>query len=203
MFTGIIEELGEVSAVTPIDGGFRFTLTAETVTGNLKIGDSIAINGVCLTAIRIDEQQFDVEAVGETLDKTNIGQLKINDKVNLERALAAGGRFGGHFVQGHVNAVARITKWHSRGENFYLEIELPQSLRRYVIPEGSIAIDGISLTIASLNENFIGINIIPHTAQVTNLQFKPPGSTVNIEVDMIAKYIENFIKLPKPEGDHR
>lgn len=201
MFTGIIEELGKVNSLEPINGGLRCTIAARQILSDISEGDSICINGVCLTVIHYNNTQFTVEMVGETLEKTNLGDIKAGAPVNLERSLAANGRFGGHFVQGHVNATAVITRWYARGDNWYLEVELPESLMRYVIPEGSIAIDGISLTVAALNGNHVGINIIPHTVKVTNLQHKTVGDLMNIEVDMIAKYVENFIKFPKFKGE--
>jgi riboflavin synthase len=193
MFTGIIEELGRITVMEPVSGGVRLYLDAETVSEDLKIGDSIAVNGACLTVVRLQEREFAVEAVGETLQKTSIGKLNVGDRINLERSMAANDRFGGHFVQGHVNATATISQWYPRGENWYLEIEIPRELMRYIVLEGSIAVEGISLTVASLTDNCIGINIIPHTVKVTNLQFKNSGDPVNIEVDMIAKYIENLL----------
>ena len=196
MFTGIIEDLGSVGTIRPIDGGIRFEISAGEVSGDLKIGDSISVNGVCLTVVQTAGPVFTVEAVGETLEKTNLGTLEAGARVNLERAMAGNGRFGGHFVQGHVNATASVTQWLRRGENYYLEIELPPVLLPYVILEGSIAIEGISLTVAALNGRRAGINIIPHTAKVTNLQYKQPGEQVNIEVDVIAKYVANLLKYP-------
>lgn len=193
MFTGIIEELGRINAIEPIAGGIRLFIEAQVVLEDLKTGDSLAVNGACLTVVQRQNSELAVEAVGETLEKTTIGTWKIGERVNLERALAAGGRFGGHFVQGHVNAAGRVAQWYPRGENWFLEVEIPPHLMRYIILEGSIAIEGISLTVASLHGNRVEINIIPHTVKATNLQFKQVGAAVNIEVDMIAKYIENLI----------
>lgn len=195
MFTGIIEELGRISAIEPIAGGLRLFIEAKEVLKDLKTGDSLAVNGACLTIVGRRDAELAVEAVGETLEKTTIGSWKIGGQVNLERSLSAAGRFGGHFVQGHVNAAGRITQWYPRGENWFLEVEIPPHLMRYIIPEGSIAIEGISLTVASLNSNRVGINIIPHTAKATNLQFKQVGEAVNIEVDMIAKYLEKLMEV--------
>lgn len=197
MFTGIIEELGQIHSIEPIYGGLRLFVNAFAVLDDLNIGDSIAVNGVCLTVVKLNGEQFAVEAVGETLEKTSIAGIRVGDQVNLERPLTGQGRFGGHFVQGHVNTTGRVTQWYSRGENYFLEVEIPRELMRYIIPEGSIAIEGISLTVASITDNRVGINIIPHTAKVTNLQFKNVGDAVNIEVDMIAKYIENLLGYQK------
>lgn len=205
MFTGIIEDPGKITDVRPINGGLRFTVEANHVTDDLKIGDSISVNGVCLTVVALAGQRFSVEAVGETLEKTTIGTLEPGDLVNLERPLAANGRFGGHIVQGHVNATGVIRQWFARGDNWFLEVELPQALMRYVILEGSIAIEGISLTVAKLQGNRVGINIIPHTVKVTNLQTKAVGDPVNIEVDVLAKYVENLLSFQKqtPENQER
>jgi riboflavin synthase len=193
MFTGIIEAVGKVQVIQPMDGGKRITFAIPGEIREMGIGDSICVNGVCLTVVAQAADSLTVEAVGETLEKTNIGDLKTGMEVNLERALAAGGRFGGHIVQGHVNAVATITDWHRRGENWFLAVDLPEALMRYVILEGSIAIDGISLTVASLAGKRVGINIIPHTARVTNLRNREVGQSVNIEVDVLAKYVENLL----------
>ena len=193
MFTGLVEETGRVVGSSPIDGGLRYQIHAERLSAELAIGDSIAVNGTCLTVVALEGDRFSVEAVGETLEKTSLKAIQIGSRVNLELPMRADGRFGGHMVQGHVNAVATITQWFRRGENWFLEVELPRHLMKYVVLEGSIAIDGISLTVATLEENRVGINIIPHTAKVTNLGEKATGDPVNIEVDMIAKYLENLL----------
>lgn len=193
MFTGLIETVGTVENITAIDGGIRLLIAADIVTEDLAIGDSISVNGVCLTAVTQAGNQFAVEAVGETLEKTTIGNLSVESPVNLERAMSGNKRFGGHFVQGHVNNTGEILRWDQRGNNYFLEISVPASLKPYIVLEGSIAIDGISLTVATLQGQNVGINIIPHTATATHLQFCQPGQSVNVEVDMIAKYVENFV----------
>ncbi len=193
MFTGIIEELGEVKTLEKMADGIRFRIAAKVVLDDMNIGDSIAVNGVCLTATEIDDFTFVAEAVGETLEKTSIGHLAVGGRVNLERPMRVGDRFGGHFVQGHVNATGKVVTWEPRAENWLLEVAVPDELMRYVVPEGSITIEGISLTVAAIRDNVVGINIIPHTAQVTNLQFKNPGSLVNIEIDMMARYLEKIL----------
>jgi riboflavin synthase len=198
MFTGIIEEVGHVVNKILIIGGIRFTIEAKKVLEDLLVGDSINVEGVCQTVVELAENSFSVEAVGETLEKTTLGNFKLNQKVNLERPLSPASRMGGHFVQGHVNGTGKITQWYPRGENYFLEIDIPEILSRYTILEGSIAVDGISLTIAHLTKNLIGINIIPHTVKNTSLQFKKAGDPVNIEVDMIAKYIEKLLNSNKP-----
>jgi riboflavin synthase len=158
----------------------------------------VAVNGVCLTVINLDKKGFTVEAVGETLTKTTIGTLVTGDAVNLERALRLSDRLGGHFVQGHVNGIGEVTRKDRRGNNWYLEIRIPHELERYVINEGSIAVNGISLTIAHLAGNLVGISVIPHTYNNTILNEVVIGSKVNIETDFLARYVENFI-LPKKE----
>ncbi len=197
MFTGIIEEVGEIVTVTPIENGKNLTIRARRVREGTRIGDSIAVDGVCLTVTALGSEQFSVQAVGETLEKTTLGTVQHGRRVNLERALAVGDRLGGHFVQGHVNGIGHIRTMRKRGENYLLEVEIPPPLRKYIILEGSIAIDGISLTIAHLIDVLVGINIIPHTMENTNLRYKQVGDGVNIEVDLIAKYIENLIRFSK------
>ena len=198
MFTGIIEEIGAIIDKNPINGGIRFTIRAEKVSEDLHIGDSINVEGVCQTAVELSKNAFSIEAVGETLEKTTIVNFKVNQKVNLERPLSPTSRMGGHFVQGHVNGTGKIMQWFPRGDNYFLEIAIPEILSRYTVLEGSIAVDGISLTIAHLKESLIGVNIIPHTVRNTSLQFKKTGDPVNIEVDMIAKYIEKLLNTNKP-----
>lgn len=193
MFTGIVEEIGTIVDKSIISGGIRFGIKAKVVMSDLRIGDSVNIEGACQTVVGISGNTFSVESVGETLDKTTLGDFQLNQRVNLERPLSPSSRMGGHFVQGHVNGTGMITQWYPRGDNYFLEIEVPKSLTRYTILEGSIALDGISLTIAHLNKDRIGINIIPHTVKYTSLQFKKIGDLVNIEVDMIAKYIEKLL----------
>lgn len=195
MFTGIIEEVGIIKKREPIGGGIRLSIEAHKVVEDLRVGDSINIEGACQTAVAVSAKQFSVEAVGETIAKTTLGNFQLNQRVNLERPLGLSSRMGGHFVQGHVNGTGKITQWYPRGENYFLEVTIPQALSPYTVPEGSIAIDGISLTIAHLDENRIGVNIIPHTVRNTSLQYKQVEDAVNIEVDMIAKYIERLLSF--------
>lgn len=194
MFTGIIEEIGKIRKIDSISGGIKFTITVtDDFMNDLKVNDSISINGICLTVVNLKNKNFIVEAVGETLKKTTIKELKINQYVNLEKAIKFSDRLGGHLVQGHVNGVGRITQLQKLGENYLLEVELSKNLLKYIINEGSIAIDGISLTIAKIFSNKISISIIPHTWKNTNLNTRKIGAKVNIETDLIAKYLENFI----------
>ena len=193
MFTGIIEEIGEISAIEKMANGLRMRVSAGKVLSDLKTDDSIAIDGVCQTVIKRDSGSFWVEAVGETLLKTTFRDYRPGRPVNLERALTLQTRLGGHLVQGHVNGTAAIRQLHPRGENYYLELLLPAELSRHCIPEGSIAVDGISLTIAAIQNSKIGINIIPHTIRSTTLQYRNSGDRVNIETDVIARIIEKLV----------
>src|ERR1035437_3049892 len=183
MFTGLIEEIGILDKIEPITDGRRIKISAVKIIEDVKVNDSIAVNGVCLTVVKTDKNSFWTEAVGETLKKTTINKLNQNSKLNLERALRMTDRLGGHLVQGHVNGIGVIKKINRIGDNYYLEVQIPENLEKYVIKEGSIAIDGISLTIANLLGNLAGLSIIPHTWQNTNLQFSRVSEEVNIEVD--------------------
>jgi len=192
MFTGLIEETGKIRNISAIAGGKKLVIQANLILNDLKRDDSIAINGVCLTAIAHSKTDFTVEAVAETLEKTTIGFLKEGTIVNLERAVRLNDRMGGHLVQGHVNGMAKISRIEKLGENFALDVLVPDEIEHYLILEGSIALNGISLTIARLNENTVGINIIPHTWASTNLITLNIGDYINVEVDVIAKYVEKF-----------
>ena len=199
MFTGIIEEIGILAGSVPIPGGKNFSIKADKILDDLKVDHSVAINGVCLTVIGIAGKLFTVEAVGETLEKSTFVDLKTSEPLNLERAMKLGDRLGGHLVQGHVNGVGSISRLDRRGDNWYLVIKLSDELLRYVIPEGSIAIDGISLTVASLNGTEIGISVIPHTFKNTTFAQAKIGQKCNIETDMIGKYIEKFVTTSSDE----
>ena len=193
MFTGLIEETGKIKNIENISGGKRFTIEAHKVMDDITIDASIAVNGVCLTVVKFEEKVFFIEAVGETLQKTTLDKLKKDMTVNLERAVRLQDRLGGHLVQGHVNDQGRIVRLKQLGENWALDVEIPDKLNKYILLEGSIAIDGISLTIARLNKNITGINIIPHTYKNTNLQYLKNGDFVNLEVDILAKYVEKLL----------
>lgn len=202
MFTGIIETLGTIKSIADIDGGAKICISAPDIINEVKINDSIAVNGICLTVTEIKLPDFYVDAVGATITKTSVNDFTKGTKVNLERAVRADSRFDGHFVQGHVNGIGTIEQIKKLGENYYVHVKIPENLNRYFIQEGSIAIDGISLTIADIENDLLGFSIIPHTWKKTNLQFRNKGEKVNIEVDMLAKYVENFIikKNDKPEN---
>ena len=195
MFTGIIEEIGVFIRSSLIPGGQKITIRADKILEDLRVDHSVAVNGVCLTVVEISEKLFTVEAVGETLDKSTLIDLSTSASLNLERAMKLGDRLGGHLVQGHVNGIGEVSNLIQRGDNWYREVDLSDELIRYVIPEGSIAIDGISLTVASLKGTKVGISIIPHTFKNTTLSQTKVGQKGNIETDLIAKYLEKWLKI--------
>lgn len=184
MFTGIVEELGHVAAR---DGG-RFTFGASTVLEDLKIGDSVAVNGCCLTVVEVGEGWWRADAVDETLERTNLNHLQAGDPVNLERPVRLADRLGGHLVQGHVDAVGEIV---SAAPD--LRVKAPKDLLHYLVPKGSITVDGCSLTVVDVFDDGFSVAIIPHTAEVTTLGQKGPGDGVNLEVDLVAKYVERLL----------
>jgi len=171
----------------------RLTLLAKTILDDLKIGDSITVNGVCLTVVSFNDQEMMMEVSPETLSATNLGALKVGDGVNLERSLRLNDRLGGHLVSGHVDGVGRIREKKVEGENYLLSIEPPQDVLRYCVKKGSIAVDGISLTINDVTEKDFTVSVIPHTAKVTTLGLKAKGDPVNLEADLIAKYVERLL----------
>ncbi len=195
MFTGLIQEVGTIESITSNPEGKEFVIKAPSLIKEINIDDSVATNGVCLTATKIQGETFRVQAVHMTLEKTSIGSLRPQDKVNLELSLRPHDRLGGHFVQGHVNALGKIKQIQMTGKNWEIEVSFPKELRKYMISEGSIALDGISLTIARLTDSSLTVAIIPHTLEKTSLSSKKVGDVLNLEVDMIAKYIENFLKF--------
>lgn len=194
MFTGLVKAIGTLTAIEKNLEGHRFTFNCPALASQIKIDDSVSVNGVCLTAVANSTTGFEAQAVHVTLEKTNLGNLEINQRVNLELAMSLSDRLGGHLVQGHVNTTATLKSISSRGENFELWFTIPAEQMKYIIKEGSITLDGISLTVADIQENNILITIIPHTWENTILQDKKIGDTVNLEVDMMAKYLENFLK---------
>jgi riboflavin synthase len=200
LFTGLIKEIGTIKSIRSNAEGKEITISSSTLLPEIMIDDSVAINGCCLTATKINSNSFRVQAIHVTLDKTIIGTLKPGSKVNMELALRAMDRLGGHFVQGHVNGIGEIKNINSRGKNYEVSIEVPSDIKKYLIQEGSIAIDGISLTLAKVDStNIVSVSIIPHTWDNTILNTKKAGSVVNIEVDVLAKYIENFMNIKKNE----
>jgi riboflavin synthase len=199
MFTGIIEEVGEVVRIDD-SGGFRTILVrGRAVFDDLRLGSSIAVNGVCLTARSIETGTFSAEMSRETLDRTSLGNLAEGAIVNLERPMRGDSRFGGHIVQGHVDGLGRIRRFNREGDAWNLEVEFPEAGSRYIVEKGSIAVDGISLTVASLpGSTVFSVAIIPHTFENTNLKAAQPNDPVNLEFDIVAKYVENLVK---PYGD--
>jgi riboflavin synthase len=199
MFTGLIGDVGKVQSVTNTSEGKRLFIKSEKFSPVLKVGDSIAINGACQTVLKIEGSIFSVDSVWVTLEKTNLGKLGAGSIVNLELPLLANSRLDGHFVSGHVNAVAKIKKLAKQGENTLLTIAPPLEQMRYFSNEGSVAIDGISLTIAEVDdgEGTFTCSIIPHTVISTTLANRSIGDDVNIEVDILAKYMERLLTAPK------
>ncbi len=195
MFTGLVEEVGTVRSVTPVGDGARVVIEAALVLSDAELGASIAVNGCCLTVVALDGDSWAADAVPETLERTNIGALAPGDVVNLERPLAANGRYGGHVVQGHVDATATITAVTELDDGSYrYTFELPPSLAAYVVEKGSVALDGISLTVASVDATSFTIAVIPHTHEVTTLGRRTVGDTVNVEADVLAKYVERLVR---------
>src|SRR5258707_6314706 len=196
MFTGIIEEVGRVAAIAKENGNRRLTVSASQLTKGLKEGDSIAVIGVCLTAIGITSKSFAADLADETWKRTSFSRIKKGAQVNLELPMRADGRFGGHIVQGHVDGTGKFLALDRirGGEDYWLRIETPPELARYVIFKGSLSIEGISLTVAKIDGVKVTVAIIPHTVKMTNLGSLKKGDPVNLEVDMIAKYVEEMLQ---------
>jgi riboflavin synthase len=195
MFTGIIEEVGEVRRLTRHDAGARLEIGCRAVLSDATPGVSIAVNGVCLTAVEVDEAHFSADLAPETLKRSNLGALQTGSLVNLERPLSLSTRLSGHMVQGHVDGTGEVRQLEQLGDgNWWLRVTVPADLNRYVIEKGSITLDGISLTIAGLGEDAVSIAIIPHTYAATNLRTRKRGDWINIEVDLIAKYVEKLLR---------
>ncbi len=194
MFTGIIEELGRVVAIEEQPDAKRITIEGPIVTSDASRGDSIAVCGACLTAVELEGGQFTADVMNETLRLTNLEQLKVGDPVNLERAMNAATRFGGHMVLGHVDGVGNVVS-RVPSENWeWVRLSIPEDLTKYVVLKGSITIDGISLTVNEINGNVLGFSLIPETLRLTTLGSKQPGDKVNIEVDVMAKHIERLLE---------
>ncbi len=193
MFTGIVEELGSVKALRRDAGAARLTISASAVLEGTVLGDSISVNGVCLTVVDLNKNEFSADVAVETLKVTNLGDLKIGMQVNLERALQLSARIGGHLVSGHVDTVGRIRERRVEGNGWRIFIDAPETVLRYVIKKGSIAIDGISLTVADVDKTGFSIAMIPHTAKLTTLGYKSAGDSVNLESDIIGKYVERLL----------
>ncbi len=192
MFTGIVEELGTIVAVDDLVDAARITVRGPVVTSDASFGDSIAVNGVCLTVVEFGDDQFTVDVMAETLNRSSLGGLSAGSPVNLERAMAANGRFGGHIVQGHVDGVGEILEITPSQHWTVVRIGLPDSIARYIVEKGSITVDGVSLTVSSLGDGWFEVSLIPTTLGETNLGSATVGSPVNLEVDVIAKYVERL-----------
>ena len=199
MFTGIVEELAQIKSIKQKSKGIRYAIYAEVVVDDLKIGDSISVNGVCLTIVKRGKDSFCMDLVEETLNKSNLGELKVGDSVNLERAMKVSDRLGGHIVQGHVETLGVILEKQMQDEEAILSVGLDPEWMRFCIPKGSITLDGVSLTIARINGNIIEIALIPHTLENTTLGIKGKSETLNIETDIIGKYIDRLLSFDAEE----
>jgi len=194
MFTGIVEELGEVESMELRGDGARLRIGCSKVLADAFTGASIAVNGVCLTAVELRAGSFAADVAPETMARTNIGNLRAGRRVNLERPMSPAGRLGGHIVQGHVDGTGEVLELASIGnDNWWLRVGVPETLDRYLVWKGSVAIDGVSLTIASMENRVLGVTIIPHTFQTTALGKYQPGDRVNLETDVLAKYVEKLM----------
>ncbi|WP_066174610.1 riboflavin synthase [Bacillus marinisedimentorum] len=204
MFTGIIEEIGTIRSIRGSGEAIAVTVGAEKVLEDVRLGDSIAVNGVCLTVTSFTDNRFTVDVMPETVKATNLRDLTTGSKVNLERAMAAGGRFGGHFVSGHIDGTGKIINKNADQNAVYYEIEADDSLLTYMMMKGSVSVDGTSLTIFGLTEHSFTVSLIPHTRSHTVLGAKEKGDTVNVECDMLSKYVNRILeakteKKPSPE----
>lgn len=197
MFTGIVEEIGKVLAVKKGIHSGSMTIAANKVLLDIHLGDSIAVNGVCLTASKISSDSFTADIMAETMGRSNLGSLQIGSLVNLERAMAANGRFGGHIVSGHIDGTGKLLATRQEENAVWLTIGMAKTLSRYIVEKGSIAIDGVSLTVAAVTDTSLQVSIIPHTQQETVLLQKKPGELVNLECDVIGKYVEKLCIAPK------
>ena len=193
MFTGIIESLGTIAAIRPAGEGKRLAITAGFPLNGTKIGDSIAVNGACLTAVSIAGARFEVDVSPETVDKTCFKHVKTGEQVNIERALRLSDRLDGHLVSGHIDGTGRITYKIRNANAILVGFSIPDALAGYLIPKGSVAVDGISLTVNRCDDHSFEVSIIPHTASITTIGLKNAGDMVNIETDMIGKYVEKFL----------
>jgi riboflavin synthase len=203
MFTGIVEHVGRVASLETGAEGGRLRVDAGPLAPSLEVAGSIAVNGCCLTVVEASEGVFAADLSPETLRRTSFGEIKAGARVNLERPLTAGKELGGHFVQGHVDGVGRLARLSQQGANWWLAVRVPPELERYVAMKGSIAIDGISLTVAGLSDGIVEAAIIPFTYANTNLQALLPGDAVNLEVDILAKYVERLTQARRAPGPSR
>lgn len=195
MFTGIIEEIGSIEGIKRGEKSSKIVIKAKKVLEGTKLGDSICTNGVCLTVTQINEKTFEADVMAETMRRSNLGYLSMGARVNLERALSLQGRFGGHIVSGHIDGIGTIVSFIKEDNAIWVTINTPSSLLRYIVEKGSIAIDGISLTVAYVDDKSFKVSIIPHTGEETILLTKKVGETVNLECDVIGKYVEKLLGI--------
>jgi riboflavin synthase len=193
MFTGLVETMGEVRALRADRPGSRLTIAEPSISSGLKLGDSVAVNGVCLTVVEMDGATFSFQVGPETLHCTNLGELSIGQRVNLERSLAVGDRLGGHIVQGHVDGVGRVARRQREAEWEVIWFACPAELNRFLVPKGSITVDGVSLTVVDVTKDEFSVALIPHTLAATTLGVKHAGATVNLETDLIAKHLIRYL----------
>lgn len=203
MFTGLIEEIGEIKSIEKGARSARITIKAEKVMCGIKIGDSVSTNGVCLTVTEFNKNSFSVDVMAETIRSSNLGKLKSGSHVNLERALMASDRLGGHIVSGHIDGIGTIVDFCIEENATWVSVETTVDILKYIVHKGSIAIDGISLTVAYVDENIFKVSIIPHTKGETTLISKKVGDEVNLESDMMAKYIEKLLKYGEPPKEKK
>ncbi len=203
MFTGIIEEIGHIAAIEKGNRSAKLVITANKILQDIKLGDSIAVNGICLTACHIAKQNFTADVMAETMNRSNLGELKKGSAVNLERAIPANGRFGGHIVSGHVDGTGTITNFKKDENAVWVTIKANATILKYIVEKGSIAIDGISLTVAFVDDSCFQVSIIPHTADETILLHKKVGDTVNLECDVIGKYVEKLLNYNNNETQQK
>ena len=198
MFTGLVEEKGTLLDKLPTGDGFQFTIEASKIIDDLEIGSSIAVNGCCLTVVKRNGDSFSVDTIEETLKKTNLGVLKQGDKVNLERPLRADARLGGHFVLGHIDTIGKVEDAKELSNSHWMTISFKEEFKHYLIYVGSVAIDGVSMTVAELKDNTFSVGIIPHTWKETIFADKKIGDTVNLEFDVLGKYVERIMEGKDP-----
>ncbi|MEW6109242.1 MAG: riboflavin synthase [Nitrospirota bacterium] len=199
MFTGLIVEMGEIASITKKSNGARLILRADKVASDARPGDSISINGTCLTVVEIKGNELAFDLSDETLNATNLGQSRTGDRVNLEPSLRPDSKMGGHFVTGHIDGIGRIKSKYASGDVYKIIIGADAKIADFLVEKGSVAVDGISLTVVDVLKDGFSIVIIPHTAKMTTIGFKGPGDIVNIEVDILGKYVSKFVKKQKDE----
>ncbi len=197
MFTGLVEEIGKISKITKGSNSYQFGIQTKKVLNDLKLGDSVATNGACLTVVEISNTSFTVDIMAETVKRTNFSQMRIGDKVNLERAMRLSDRLGGHLVSGHIDGIGKISHIQKEDIAHIINIEAPNEVLSQMLNKGSIAIDGVSLTIINVSDKDFQVSIIPHTAHETTLLIKKAGDFVNLETDLIGKYVLNFLRTDK------